>query len=359
MPTQDSQRTKRAALLEQIAAQRFPYPGEGYERWETYINVPDVALGVELKSGGWIIPDIVVAEEPGHFIQVMATLALHHEVTEAEARERWFPLAKAGALYLYVPAGQAGRANQLCQKFDVQVAGIRIWRQTVNYGVDIEEAYAGRDVFGPIARLLPPVLRPAQYRMDRIEAIEQYATTIAVEELETAEAVPAIEAPATVVAPVVEEDPLPAGVHLPPPSMSPALLALGMILTGFGFIFPAELLGAGVTLVLLGALGWLREDVIAFATGGHEADEETPQASAPTLPPGVHMPPPSMAPALLALGMILAGFGFIFPAELLGVGVTMVVVGALRWLGEDIRDFAAGDGGHGDHASHEGGEQHA
>lgn len=362
MPTLETQRAKRGAVLSEIADTRFPYPSSDHPDWQCHVNFPDVQLGVELKSGGWIVPDIVVAEEPGHFIHALAVVALRHEVTEAEARERWLPLSKAGPLYLYVPAGLSGRAIALCRTHHVRLAGLRTWRTTARFGIEVNEAYSGPDLFAPIAKLLPPLLRPRPYRVTRQRVLESYLAPGPAQQArlpQPAEAErPALPAPAPAVAEAPEHA-APEGVHLPPPSLSPALLALGMILTGFGFIFPAELLGAGLTVTALGALGWLKEDVVEFAKGdhGHEpepsAEPAAEQEAGP--PPGVHLPPPSLSPALLALGMILTGFGFIFPAELLGAGVAMTTVGALRWLGEDIRDFAAHEASH----AHDGEQQHA
>ena len=346
MPTLESQRAKRAAVLEEIVDARLRYPSEEHSNWETYINFPDVKLGVELKSGGWIYPDVVVAQEPGHFIQALAVVALRHEVTEEEARERWAPLSKAGSLYLYVPAGYSARANRLCREFGARPEGIRTWRRTAQYGTEVNDAYSGPDVFAAIARFLPPALRPSGYRPERRRVVESYRSPLMGQQRLTAPAEqPALPAPAdstpTDAMPAAPEHVLPEGVHLPPPSLSPALLAIGAILSGLGVIFPGETLGAGAMLLLLGALSWLGEDVVAFVKGDHDA-EPAPAAPVYQPPPGVHMPPPSLSPAMLALGAILAGLGFIFPAELLGAGGALIVVAALRWLGEDIRDFRGG-----------------
>lgn len=346
MPTLESQRAKRAAVLEEIVEARLSYPSEEHSNWETYINFPDVKLGVELKSGGWIYPDVVVAQEPGHFIQALAVVALRHEVTEEEARERWAPLSKAGSLYLYVPAGYAARANRLCREFGARPEGIRTWRRTAQYGIEVNDAYSGPDVFAAIARFLPPVLRPSGYRPERRRVIESYRSPLlaqqrlALAEQGAAAEQAALPAPADTM-PAPAEHVLPEGVHLPPPSLSPALMAIGAILSGLGVIFPGETLGAGAMLLLLGVLSWLREDVVAFVKGDHDA-EPAPAAPVYQPPPGVHMPPPSLSPAMLALGAILAGLGVIFPAELLGAGGALIVVATLRWLGEDIRDFREG-----------------
>lgn len=346
MPTLESQRAKRAAVLEEIVDARLRYPSEEHSNWETYINFPDVKLGVELKSGGWIYPDVVVAQEPGHFIQALAVVALRHEVTEEEARERWAPLSKAGSLYLYVPSGYSARANRLCREFGARPEGIRTWRRTAQYGTEVNDAYSGPDVFAAIARFLPPALRPSGYRPERRRVLESYRSPLMAQQALAAPAEqPALPAPADSTpadaVPADAEHVLPEGVHLPPPSLSPALLAIGAILSGLGVIFPGETLGAGAMLLLLGALSWLREDVVAFVKGDHDA-EPAPAAPVYQPPPGVHMPPPSLSPAMLALGAILAGLGFIFPAELLGAGGALIVVATLRWLGEDIRGFREG-----------------
>ena len=167
MASLDTQRATRAAALEGIAAARFVFPSARQPAWETHVNFPEVQLGLQTKSGAWIVPDLAVTAEPGHFLQTLAVVALRGEVTEAEARDRWLPLSKAGALYLFVPSGQAAEANALCRQMKIRLAGLRTWRRSAAYGVMVEDAYAGPDLLRPIARLLPPALRPRAYRRRR------------------------------------------------------------------------------------------------------------------------------------------------------------------------------------------------
>ncbi|MEE9277618.1 MAG: hypothetical protein V3V06_04355 [Dehalococcoidia bacterium] len=348
MPTVDVERTKRSDVLRLIRDARFQYPTDEQPDWRTVVNSPELEVGIQIRSGGWIYPDIVVTEEPGHFIQLLAVVALRHEVTETEAMSRWLPLSRAGPLYLYVPAGQAGRANQLCRQLEVHVTGIRTWKRTAAFGLEIVEAYSGPDLLAVVAALAPEFLRPRAYRPQRVRIQEGYrapeAASLEAAALEPGAQVPALaagEAPPAVAAPALETPP---GVHLPPPSPFPILLGLGMLLTGFGVIFPAELLGAGLAMVAVGVGGWLKEDVLYFDGAGHAEAAPVVQEA----PSGIHLPPPSVRPIVLGLGMGLTAFGFVFPGELLGAGITLTILGTIGWLAEDVRDFFRG--GQGEHA---------
>ena len=305
-------------------------------------------MGVQLRRGGWIYPDLLVTEEPGHFIRLLAIISLRHEVTEIEAMQRWLPLSKAGPCYLFVPAGQARAASRLCRSLGIEIAGIRTWRRTPAFGLEVVDAYTGPDLLAPLFAILPDLLRPRAYRVERARIDRSYQRPGAAER--GGDLLPDAEPPAAPALPAglpVAESPtvLPAGVHMPPPSPFPIVMAIGMILTGFGVIFPAELLGTGLAALFFGVIGWLLEDVRDYA---HGAGQEFPQPYTPDLPEGVHMPPPSLSPIVMAVGMILTGFGVIFPAELLGAGLVLILLGVLGWLNEDIRDFASG--GHLDHA---------
>ena len=351
MPTAEAARSKRGTVLEQIVAARFGYPNEEYPDREVAVNFPSRAMGVQVKSGGWLYPDIVVTEEPGHFISLIGDIALLHEVTSEMASERWAPLAKAAPLALYVPTGQAGRAIRLCRLHGVKLHKLMVFRQRpAAFGIDISEAYSGPDLLKPIAGLLPPALRPMAYRAERMAVVDRYLQPLPASRSGD---VPALVAPQPDVSPPLLQ--LGAGedeghdaeghedhsAHLPPPSVAPVLFALGLIVTGAGAVFPGELLGVGIALIGLSALRWLTEDMGYYEAGGPAEFRQRPLQIMPeaTAPAGVHMPPPSLSPVIFALGLILTGLGAVFPAELLGAGITLVVFGGVGWWWEDVRAF--------------------
>jgi hypothetical protein len=44
--------------------------------------------------------------------------------------------------------------------------------------------------------------------------------------------------------------------------------------------------------------------------------------------------------------MALTGFGAMFPAELLGAGLAVMTVGAVKWMVEDVAQFSHAEEGH-------------
>ena len=364
MPTLESARQKRASVLQQIAEASYAYPNGEFPDRESTTNFPEEQLGVRVRSGGWLYPDIVVTDEPGHFIAFAADLALTHEVTNDTAVERWKPLAQAAPLILYVPMGQSGRAIRLCRLNGIKLHKLMIYRQRpAGFGIDLQEAYSGPDLLKPIAGLLPPALRPMAYRNERMRVVDAY--------LNPAPAgrsgdVPAIAAPApqpdaTLALPSGLDDIHEAGghdspeTHLPPPSLAPVLFALGLIVMAAGAIFVGELLSVGITLIVLGAVRWFMEDMGYFEAGGPAEFRQHPLKVMPDVapPPGVHLPPPSVSPLMFAAGLIITAAGAVFTDQVLGAGITLIVFGGVGWFLEDIQYFEepAHDDHHDEHES--------
>ena len=361
MPTAEVARTTRGAVLEQLLGGRYAYPSAEFPDREATANFPTRQMGVQVKSGGWLYPDIVVTDEPGHFVALAAEVALAHEVTSEVALERWAPLSKAAPLVLYVPLGQAGRAQRLLRLHKIQVHKLVVWRlRPAAFGIDLQDAYSGPDLFAPIARLLPAALKPMSYRPERNAVLQAYLQPLPGARIGDVpnEALPEPDAPAVLALPSGEaeadhgeaahED---HSAHLPPPSLAPLLFAAGLIVTGLGAVFPGEMLGVGIALIAVSALRWFIEDMGYYEAGGPAEYRQRPLGVMPgpaPVPPGVHMPPPSMSPVIFALGLILTGLGAVFPAELLGAGITLIAYGGISWFFEDIKAFEQPEEHHGE-----------
>jgi hypothetical protein len=106
----------------------------------------------------------------------------------------------------------------------------------------------------------------------------------------------------------------PEGIHMPGPSFAPVLAAIGLVFMAFGMVAggPWLLVGGAILAVML--LYWGREalrdyDAIAAPAGGTAVmvTGAIPSRTGP-VPEGIHMPPPSFRPVLMALaGAILVG----------------------------------------------------
>ena len=364
MPTLESARQKRASVLQQIAEASYGYPNDEFPDREMTTNFPTEQMGVRVRSGGWLYPDIVVTDEPGHFIAMAADLALTHEVTNETAVERWKPLAQTAPLILYVPMGQSGRAIRLCRMNGIKLHKLMTYRQRpAGFGIDLQQAYSGPDLLKPIAGLLPPALRPMAYRNERKLVADAYLQPLPASRSGD---VPAIAAPAEQPAATLA---LPSGLddehghgehdspesHLPPPSLAPILFALGLIVMAAGAIFVGEMLSVGITLIVLGAARWFLEDMGYFEAGGPAEFRQRPLQVMPdvTPPAGIHMPPPSLSPLIFAAGLIITAAGAIFTDQVLGAGITLIVFGGVGWFLEDIQYFEepAHDEHHDEHES--------
>ena len=355
-------------MIEQILDARYAYPNAEFPDREAAANFPSRQMGVQVKSGGWLYPDIVVTDEPGHFVALAADVAMAHEVTNEVALERWAPLSKAAPLVLYVPMGQAGRAQRLLRLHKIRVHKLIVWRlRPAAFGIDLQDAYSGPDLFAPVAKLLPNALKPMSYRPERGAILQAYLQPLPGARIGDAPsgALPEPDAPAVLALPSGEAEHGEAdhgggdhggaghddhSAHLPPPSLAPLLFAAGLIVTGLGAVFPGELLGVGIALIAVSALRWFIEDMGYYEAGGPAEFRQRPlgvMPDAPPVPAGVHMPPPSMSPVIFALGLILTGLGAVFPAELLGAGITFVVYGGASWFFEDIKAFEQPEEHHG------------
>ncbi|HEY8830853.1 MAG TPA: hypothetical protein VIM83_09675 [Candidatus Limnocylindria bacterium] len=62
----------------------------------------------------------------------------------------------------------------------------------------------------------------------------------------------------------------------------------------------------------------------------------------------IHMPPPSLSPVIIAIGVTFISFGILWSLILIGIGVVLLLVGLATWLIDDARAYTqASDEGHG------------
>jgi hypothetical protein len=61
----------------------------------------------------------------------------------------------------------------------------------------------------------------------------------------------------------------------------------------------------------------------------------------------IHLPGPSLSPAILGLGVTILAFGVLFGWPLLVIGFGILLIGLVTWLVDDARQYGrASDEGH-------------
>ena len=153
--------------------------------------------------------------------------------------------------------------------------------------------------------------------------------------------------------------PLPAGrkpedMHLPGPSLWPFVAPAGLLFIVFSLAFgpleslmAAGLLLAGVTIAVVGIIGWYLDagrEYAAVEAGGHGSDVEVakPPGWSLTPPDGMHLPGPSAWPLLAPAGLLFLASGLLFgPAMFVG-GAIMATIAIIGWLldaGRELDDI--------------------
>lgn len=62
-------------------------------------------------------------------------------------------------------------------------------------------------------------------------------------------------------------------IHLPPPSLSPATIGLGVMLLAFGLLYGPVLIAVGGLFFVIGIATWLIEDARAYLKAGDPAED--------------------------------------------------------------------------------------
>jgi plastocyanin len=138
----------------------------------------------------------------------------------------------------------------------------------------------------------------------------------------------------------------PPGVHMPGPTFAPVIAAGGLVMLAFGLVAGGIWLAVGAIALVVTLLYWGREslreyDRIPAAAAGRPIAAGMIPAPAGTPPDGVHLPPPSFRPILVAIAMTILVAGLIVGGWLILVGFLAIVITGLGWLLDARREYAA------------------
>jgi ferredoxin len=138
---EESRRYELVQLVQEIAAERFPYPSAEAPKYRTHVNLPEPQLGLTVagRGVGALYPDILVVEYPGNHPAMVVQIESKETVTREQAERVWAPLETTDApLFVYVPAGQLARAKDYARAAGIGSVRFRTWRRQP-HGVLVEE----------------------------------------------------------------------------------------------------------------------------------------------------------------------------------------------------------------------------
>jgi len=131
----------------------------------------------------------------------------------------------------------------------------------------------------------------------------------------------------------------PAGIHMPGPSASPILAAVGGFMLVLGVILGGPMLVIGGIAFALTLLYWLTETIRVYDRENASSVQLLPAVAHDGPPAGVHMPGPSFRPLLGAIGATLLMLGLVFGGWLLAVGAIALAVTLLGWLVDAVKEY--------------------
>jgi plastocyanin len=135
----------------------------------------------------------------------------------------------------------------------------------------------------------------------------------------------------------------PAGIHMPGPSFAPVLAAIGAFFLMFGMVSGGIWLAVGMVVLAITLLYWGREALRDYDHLPDVAHETAGALPAPrgTPPAGVHIPPPSFRPLLVAIAATALVAGMVIGGWALLLGAVAVAITLLGWLWDSRREYAA------------------
>ena len=140
----------------------------------------------------------------------------------------------------------------------------------------------------------------------------------------------------------------PEGIHMPGPSFAPVLAAFGTFMLMFGMVSGGLWLPAGLAVLAITLLYWGREalrDYDHVAGTAHAVAIGPGALPTPAGPPpaGIHLPPPSFRPLLVAISMTILVAGMIFGGAVLLLGSASVALTLVGWLRDSRHEYTATD----------------
>jgi plastocyanin len=138
----------------------------------------------------------------------------------------------------------------------------------------------------------------------------------------------------------------PAGIHMPGPSFAPVLAAVGAFFMVFGVVTGGLWLPIGALILVITLLYWGREEMRNYdhtAAAGQAGGVAAGALPAPvgTPPAGVHIPPPSFRPLLVAIAATMLVAGMVVGGWMLLFGFAAVVITLLGWLWDARKEYTA------------------
>ena len=140
---------------------------------------------------------------------------------------------------------------------------------------------------------------------------------------------------------------VPAGIHLPGPSLAPFLISAASAALFFSVALGGAALALSGLLFVAALVAWGREAVREYdALGAGSAlalhVDDAAVAVAPSGPPeGVHLPPPSLLPLLVSAGAAVMLFGVAIGLQFALLGTLMTALALIGWLVDAGREYRA------------------